>query len=237
MQSFLTEQNFKEQDDGSYRADKKAFQVSYDEPKQMYRLSVADIEDGTVGEYTEINSWLFDDTQNAKDAASVGVDFTASLRRNMGIKIKRAASGNDIELPSVSKGGSFTVTGFTKKMLDYFPSLKDEYKNNIAENGGNFLYLNFFGEYLVPKLKSVLASGNKKQIKRLYDILEDMYVKGDRETVNAIVAVLCAAAYEDEAVLAAVKDMLAEDTHFLRSVENFLPVLSKSKKLKAALIK
>ena len=80
----------------------------------MNLLLVADIEDDKIGEYTEINAWLFDDTQNAKDAVSVGIDFTASLRKLLGIKTKRA-SNTEIELPSFSKGGSITITGFTKK--------------------------------------------------------------------------------------------------------------------------
>ena len=121
-------------------------------------------------------------------------------------------------------------------MLDFFPALKDEYKNHIAVNG-NFLYLNFFGEYLVPNIKQVMAAGNKKQIKKLYDILEDMYVKGDRDTVNAVVAVLVAAAYNDEKATAAIKEMLADDKHFLSSFESFMPMLAKNKKLTAALLK
>lgn len=235
MQPFFDEQGFKAEEDGSFKNDKKSVKVQYDEARQMYTLSTADIEDGKTGEYSEINAWLFDDSQNAKDASAVGIDFTASLRKSLGIKIKRAA-GAEVELPSLSKGGSITVTGFAKKMLDFFPALKDEYKSHIAENG-NFLYLNFFGEHLVPQLKSVLTSGNKKQIKKLFDLLDDLYVKGDKDTVNTIVAVLCAAAYNDEKVTGAVKETLETDKHFLASFENFLPVLPKSKKLLTALVK
>lgn len=236
MQPFLDEQGFKQQQDGSYKNSTRLIKVEYNEPRQMYALAVAETADGETGEFKEINAWLFDDSQTAKDAAAVGIDFTHSLRKNMGIKLKRTASGEDVELPSVSKAGSVTVTGFTKKMLDFFPSLKDEYKNHIAVNG-NFLYLNFFGEHLVPHLKNVLTSGNKKQIKKLYDILGDMYVKGDKDTVNTIIAVLCAAAYNDETVKKAVEDMLAGDSHFLSSFKSFLAVLPKSKKLTAALVK
>ena len=235
MQPFFDEQGFKSEEDGSFLNDKKSVKVQYDEDRQMYALLAADVEDGNIGEYSEINAWLFDDSQNAKDASSVGIDFTASLRKSLGIKVKRAA-GAEVELPSFSKGGSVTVTGFAKKMLDFFPALKDEYKNHIAQNG-NFLYLNFFGEHLVPQLKSVLTSGNKKQLKKLFDLLDDLYVKGDKDTVNTIVAVLCAAAYKDEKVTKATKEMLDGDKHFLSSFENFLPVLPKSKKLLAALVK
>lgn len=232
MKPFFEEQGFKPSDGGTFKNDTREVKVAYDDARQMYTLSLSS--DG--GEFKEINAWLFDDSQNAKDAAAVGIDFVSSLRKEMGIKLKRTASGAEVELPTVSKAGSVTITGFAKKMLDIFPSLKDEYKEHIAQNG-NFLYLNFFGEHLVPHIKNVILSGNKKQIKKLYDSLDEMYINGDRDTVNTIVAVLCAAAYNDEKAQSAVRDMLSEDKHFLSSFDGFLSVMPKSKKLMAALVK
>lgn len=236
MQPFLDEQGFKPQDDGTFLCDTRSAAVKYNEEKQMYTLSAAEVENGNIGEYSEINAWLFDDSQNAKDAAAVGIDFVNSLRKEMGIKLTRTASGQEVELPTITKSGSMTVTGFTKKMLDFYPALKDEYKNHIAVNG-NFLYLNFFGEFLVPQIKATVNTGSKKQIKKLFDLLDDIYVKGDRETVNTVVAVVCAAVYNDENLNAAVTEALSSDAHFLMSYKSFLPVFAKNKKLIAALIK
>lgn len=236
MRPFLEEQGFKALEDGIFENECRKIKIAYDEPRQMYILSAATIEEGEAVELTELDAWLFDDTQNAKDAAAVGVDFTAALRKNMGVRTRRATVGGDVELPSVSKSGSVTVTGLTKKMLDFFPALKDEYKNHIAENG-NFLYLGFFGEHLVPLLVQTLTAGNKKQIKKLFDIFEDMYVKGDRETVNTVVALLCAAGIRDERAAAAIREALCEDKHFLSAVESLTPALAANKKLSAVLIK
>lgn len=236
MLPFLEEQGFKPAEDGVFENESRKIKIAYDEPRQMYTLSAAEIEDGTAGELTEIAAWLFDDTQNAKDAEAVGVDFTATLRKNMGIRLRRPVDSGNVELPTVSKGGNVTVTGLTKKMLDFFPALKDEYKNHIAENG-NFLYLGFFGEYIVPQINQVLTDGNKKQIKKLFDIFEDMYVKGDRETVNAVVALLGAASLKNELAAAAVREALSEDKHFLASVESLMPMLASHKKLSALLVK
>lgn len=237
MQPFFDENGFTLKENGSYSNGTKACSVAYNEEKQMYVLSVADFdeEQNAFGEYRDINSWLFDDSQNAKDAMSVGIDFVVSLRKELGIKIKRTAS-NDVELPSASKSGSMTVTGFTKKMLDVFPVLKDEYKDHIALYG-NFLYINFFGEHLVPLLKNLFTTGTKKQIKKLYDVYEDAYVKGDKDTVNIMVALLCAAAYNDENATAAIREMLAENSHFLSSFNNFIPAFASNKKLMSALLK
>lgn len=235
MQPFLDENGFVLKEDGSFSNTKKAFTVKYDEAKQMYLLDVADVNDGVAGEYKQISAWLFDDSQNAKDAAAVGVDFVGSLRDELGIKTKRAVV-TDVELPSMNKSGNMTVSGFTKKLLDIFPVLKENYKKHVATYG-NFLYLNFFGEFVVPQVKAVLVSGNKKQIKKIGEFFEDVYVHGDKDAVNCEIAILASACIQDEAADMAVKEMLAENSHFLLSVENFRASLSRNKKLRAALIK
>lgn len=231
MEPLLSEQGFKAGENGEFSNDTKKVLVAYDEEKQMYRFSIADID----GDYKEISAWLFDDSQNAKDASSVGIDFAATLRKELGITAKRVGN-NNIELPSASKSGNMTVTGFAKKMLDVYPTMKEEYKEHIAVYG-NFLYINFFGESLVPNLKNTFENGSKKQIKKLYDVFEDAYLKGDKDTVNILVAVLCAAAYKNENITAAIREMLEVDKHFLASFDNLLPIFHKNKKLANALIK
>lgn len=238
MKPFLDEQGFKLLENGSFSNNAKNIRVNYDEARQMYALSVADIspDDNTLGDYREINAWLFDDSQIAKDATSVGIDFTASLRKELGIKNKRNSAALDIELPTASKSDTMNVTGFTKKMLDVFPTLKDAYKEHVALYG-NFLYINFFGEHLVSCYKELLSTHSKKQIRKLYDVLSVAYIKGDKETVNIMVALLCAASYQDDAITAEIRAMLDENKHFLASFDNFIPVFATNKKLQKALLK
>ncbi len=234
MKPFLDEQGFKANDDG-FINDNKKIAVVYNDDKQTYSLLVATKDDeGNFGEMTAINTWLFDDSQNAKDASSVGIDFTVSLRKELGVKTAR--KNVDVELPSSTKDGVMTVTGFTKKMLDVFPVLKDDYKEHIATYG-NFLYINFFGEKLVPQLKNLFSTGSKKQIKKLYDVFEDAYVKGDKDTINIMIALLSAASYNDEKCKTSIEQMLADNSHFLQSYKNFAIKLPAAKKLFSALVK
>ena len=234
MQPFFDENGFKEVD-GVYKNAKKAASVEYSDERQMYILKTADIgEDGTF-ELSEANAWLFDDSQNAKDAEAVGIDFTTTLKAELGIKSKRVASVA-VDLPTASKDGTYNVTAFTKKMLDVFPVLKDEYKAHIAVYG-NFLYLNFFGEKLVPLIKSVLLENNKKSVKKLFDVLQNGYLQGDRDTVNAIVAVVAAACANDDTVKSNAVAALGDNKHFVDSVTQFIPVILSNKKLSAALLK
>ena len=236
MQPFLNENGFKLVD-GVYKNDKKAATVEYSDERQMYILKTADIvEDGSY-ELVEVNAWLFDDSQNAKDAEAVGIDFTSTLRDELGIKRTRSATAaNAVDLPTASKDGNYNIAAFTKKVLDVFPALKDEYKAHVAVYG-NFLYLNFFGEKLVPQIKSVMLENNKKSVKKLFDILQNGYLQGDRDTVNTIVAVVAAACVNDDTVKTNVIAALGDNKHFIDSVIQFIPVVSSNKKLHAALLK
>lgn len=239
MMPFFEENNFKAVSDSCFEGATKKAVVSYDDNRQMYVLSVADFseDEETYGELREINAWLFDDSQNAKDAEAVGIDFVGSLRKELGIKSKRIATNtNGIDLPTASKSDGMDIAGFTKKMLDVFPSLKDDYKEHVAMYG-NFLYINFFGEHLVSCYKEIFSSGSKKQYKKLYDVLSVAYVKGDKDTVNIMIALLCAAAYKDENITAAIQTMLEDNSHFLSSFNNFIPAFAKNKKLLSALVK
>ncbi|MBR3968534.1 MAG: hypothetical protein IKJ93_02980 [Clostridia bacterium] len=236
MEPFFKENGFKETD-GVYKNDKKAVAVEYSDERQMYLLKTADIQEDGSFELTEASCWLFDDSQNAKDAVAVGIDFVSTIKSQLGIKQIRANTAlNAIDLPTATKDGSYNITAFTKKMLDVFPALKDEYKAHVAHYG-NFLYLNFFGEKLVPLIKAVLLENNKKNVKKLFDVFQNAYLQGDRDTVNVIVAVVAAACVKDDAVKANAVAALGDNKHFIDSVTEFIPIVSSNKKLSASLLK
>ena len=233
MKPFFDEAGFVLREGGFFLAETKAAKVEYNEGSQSYELLVADVEEGNVGEFSKITSWLFDDSQTEKDAESVGIDFVDTLRKNMGIKVKRTATGTNIELPSASKSGSMDIGGFAKKVLDVFPAFKDEYKAHVAKYG-NFLYMSFFADTLVPQIKGILTEGNKKSLKKLYDLLDTAYNTGNGETSNIVVASISAAVCKDEDLKAKAMEFLGEDKHLKNSVTAFIPVLLKDKKLAEA---
>ncbi len=235
MQEVIKEANLK-LDGNILKNDTKSVKIEYNDEKQLYTIAVADIDGDTVGDYKQISAWLFDENQTAKDAAAVGIDFADALRKEFGIAKQKRAVNNLIDLPTAQKGIDNNINALTKKMLDIFPALKDEYKAHVAHYG-NFLYLNFFGEHLVPRLVRLFEEGTTKQIKKFYNTIADFYVQGDNDTINTIIALLAAAAYKNDNVTAKIREMLSGDKHFLNSFNMFLPTFAKNKKLMAALIK
>lgn len=230
MQPLFDEQGFKAVKNGEYKREDRSVLVEYDDARQMYVLKTAEAD----GEYTEISSWLFDDSQTERDAGSVGIDFTETLRERLGVK-KNARAERIIDMPTAQKDGADIAT-FAKKMLDVYPQLKEPYRAHIAKYG-NFLYLNFFGEHLVPQLHSVLYAGNKKDIKKVFSVFESTYITGDKDTVNAMLAVIAAAVCDDNAAQENLSNTLAENTHMLKAVTELIPQIKKNKKLSAALLK
>ena len=235
VKPLLDGQGFKDFGEGVYKNDKKAVKIAYDETAKMDRLFMADNEEGEEEEYSEITSWLFDETQNAKDAASVGMDFSETIREKLGVKIKRETSAQ-IDMPTFTKDGAYNITAFTKKVLDVFPSLKEPYKDSVAKYG-NFLYIDFFSRYLVPEIKTVYKENNKKSVKKVTEIFQSAYTSGDRDVVNILVGVLSAAVYDDAAAKDNLFAALGENTHCIAAITNFIPNIVKNKKLKEALVK
>lgn len=235
LKGLFDEQGFKFVSEGVYENEKKAVKIEYKEDSKTYCLSMADIGEGEEREFVEITSWLFDETQDANDAASVGMDFCECIREKLGVKIERKTDAQ-IDLPSFRKDGEYDVTAFAKKMLDVFPQLKEPYREHVAKYG-NFLYLDFFGEYLVPELVKVYSENAKKSVKKLTDAMEAGYVSGNRDAVNVMVAVLAAACSKSEQAKAAFMESLGENTHFKQAVNSFIPNVQKNAKLSKALLK
>ncbi len=235
MQDIIKEAGLKVEDN-YLKNDKKSVKIERSEETKLYTIAVADVDGDEIGGYKQISAWLFDDNQTAKDAVAVGIDFSDALRKELGIKAQKSAVNSIVDLPTAQKGSEININALAKKMLDIFPALKEEYKAHVAHYG-NFLYLNFFGEHLIPRMVRLFEEGSAKQIKKFYNTILDFYVDGDNDTINTVVVILAAAAYNNETVTAKIREMLSVNTHFLNSFNNFLPFFAKNKKLKAALIK
>lgn len=237
MQPLLDGQKFIA-DGNVYKNETKTVKVCFDEESKLFSLWVADVTDGEMGEFSVLSSWLFEDDQTAKDAAAVGVDFADTLRSHMGLKKTTRDLSANIALPTFEKGDAVTVTTLTQKLLAIFPEYKDTYKASVAKYG-KFLYQDFFMTNFVPSIKVLLSgkAANKKPIKKLFDMLSELYVEGDGETVDQIIAIIAAAIYDNDEYIAIFKEYTEGNEHLQKSVEELLVFIKNNKKLRAALIR
>ncbi len=234
MQVLLDGQKFS-LDGEIYKNENTAVAVEYDEEKKLFLLKKAELSGNSVPEFATISSWLFDESQTAKDAAAVGVDFADTLRASLGLKKEKTGNIN-VSLPVAEKGDEINILALTQKLLAFFPQYKDAYKAEVAAYG-KYLYLDFMVSKFVPEIKALLLAKNKKQLKKLFDMLDEMYVDGDSVCGDMVVAMIAAAVFGEDEALATAKEYLAEDAHLKISVEEMLNRLKHSKKLREALIK
>lgn len=233
MQVLLDGQKFVSDGD-IFKNETKAVKVSFKEESRQFVLELADVAEGAVGEFSVANAWLFEEGQTERDAAAVGVDFADTLRENLGVKKARGVA--QVELPVGDKSDSGNITTLTQKLLAVFPQFKDDYKQSVSEHS-RFLYLNFYMAKFVPAIKVMMETGTKKQVKKLFDMLADIYVSGNGEATDAVVAIICAATFGDQAKFETAMEQLADCQHLQVAVRQFSAILAKNKKLQAALIK
>ena len=231
MQAFLDENGFKA-NDGVFTNENKSVKVEYDEGAALYKLFVADITEGVATEYALVSSYLFDDKSDKTDAVAVGIDFVDTLKKNLGIKSVRAKSTT--ELPTASSAGKVNTDTLTAKLLANYPDIKDTYKAYVDEKG-KYLPLDFGVTYFVPEIRKTLDQNNKKQVKKLLDMFADIFVTGDRASVNLTIALLSAAVGKSGERFKAMSDRLEDCPLLISAVNLEIAELAKNKKLQKAL--
>ena len=231
MKTFLDENGFKDKN-GVFVSDSKALKIEYDGEKSLYKLFIADVVEGETGEYALISSYLFDQNSVKGDAVAVGIDFLEESKKALGIKATRAKI--TAELPSANSAGKVNTDVLTAKLLANYPDLKETYKEYIAEKG-KFLYLDFGVTYFVPEIRKTLDDNNKKTVKKLTDMLSDVFTTGDRESVNLVIALLSAAIGKSEARFKAAADRLEGCPLLVTAINQEIAVLAKNRKLQKAL--
>lgn len=181
----------------TFKGETKAFRVTYDDNKQ-FCLQVADVNEGEIGIYSNKAAWLFDENHSAKDTLVIAEDFEEALLKELGVQRPLARAGGEVALPSkTAVGQAPNIEGLTQKLLSIFPEFKETYKEELAKNG-EYLYVDFMSKTFVPKLRQVMAGGNKKQIAKIMDMLGKMYYEGDSTVSNVVVGVLIAGTFKDD---------------------------------------
>ena len=224
---FLSEQGFAKTEDGFEKEDKKVRAV-YNQEKKLYELYLT--EDGAE---KLLSAYLFDETQTEKDIESVAIDFTDTLKKAFGIKNERSRVEN-VALPDELGGDKVGVGGLTQKLLAIFPQYKETYKAHVAQYG-KLLMADFCHEYFIPSVKELVRSGNKRQIKKFYDAMTDMFIAADKEAVTYIVSILSAAVYGEKELADNFKELTADCPSLYTQVLNFTNEMKHSKKLRSIL--
>ncbi len=230
IRPLLTENNFFEKD-GVFSGDNRAFKVDYNEERHLFELLSAEVTDGTLGEYASVSSYLFDENSTAADAVAVGIDFNDTISSLLGVS-KRKTRSAEVALPQKTGGDTLTVDDLANKLLAIFPAYKDAYKECVSQYG-ELLYVDFFQTTVTNDIRELLTKDNHKKLKKIYDALNELYVKGDRTVGNLVVVVILGGTLKgDKELTEKMITGLADFPHLKNAVYNISLRTKRDKKLR-----
>ena len=87
----------------------------------------------------------------------------------------------------------------------------------------------------MPVIRKTLEENNKKAVKKLIDMMADVFTQGDRASVNLVIALLCAAIGTDATRFKNATDKMEDCPHLVTSINQEIAELAKNKKLQRAL--
>ena len=181
-------------DDVVYTNSTHAVKIWYNEERKLFMLDVAALNGDESVDFVNKSMYLFDEGHNEKDAKSVGSDFADTLNTVFGVTRTRRAS---VDLPSKAAPGSTPgEDAFCNRFLTLYPQYKDKYKQDV-ERYGDFLYERFFSETAAVKLKELMASGEKKAIIKMLQMLDEFYVDGNFDVQSTITYTIIGGAFRD----------------------------------------
>ncbi len=219
--------------DGVYKSETHAFKVEHNAERNVFELHAAAVTDGEIGEYTVASSYLFDENSTLKDATAVGIDFSDTASSLLGINTRKTRSLSDIALPGKTAGDTPGLDDLCNKLLAIFPKHKESYKEHMQENG-EFLYVHFLLETVAVELRSLLeTSAGDKKLKKIFDSLNELYVKGDHTVSDTVVVVVIGAALKgDEKLTERALSVMENHPHLKAAVYNISKRTKKDKKLR-----
>ena len=232
MNPTLEENGFTFQD-GIYKSETHAFKVEHNAEKNLFELYAAAVTEGEAGEFALATSYLFDENSTVKDATAVGIDFSDTAASLLGINTRKTRSLNDIALPGKTDGDTPGMDDLCNKLLAIFPKHKESYKEHMQENG-EFLYVHFLLETVAVELANLIeTSAGDKKLKKVFDSLNDLFVKGDRTVSDTIVVVVIGGALKgDDKLTERVLSVLGNHQHLKTAVFNISKRTKTDKKLR-----
>lgn len=196
----------------TYKSDFGFMKVSFSDSKAIFSIaSPAQIDSDAV--FTEISTSYFDfQSADDSDVKYVINEINDNIEENFKFN-KTIKNISDIKLPptvskAAAKNGSsyYDPATLASRYTVIFPDLRNEYKRNI-EMYGQFLPDEFFKEHADAAIE-VIKSGDKVQMKKLFNMFNDIYLDGTNETQSIIAVTILSKLNNDTQLLASCVDFM-----------------------------
>ena len=196
-----------------YRGEKGRIRIEYSEGRLA--LFCAGTEDASLPDdgLTRTSLSLLElDTFDERDIKYILEEYAETITTAFGSK--KAQGKQKLPTPvskSAAKSGalSYDLVTLGSRFVGIYQQLKEPYKKNI-ETYGEFLAEEFFEDYGCREVVGTLRSGDKVQIRKLFNLLNDIYEDGTNETQGLIAVTLLGQLYTEPELFELAKDYMSE---------------------------
>ena len=169
--------------------------VEYNSDDNKIKLLGAGTEQAPVEDCKQLSLWLLEPSiHDEKDVKSIANDFLETMENNFAsakakdiskVKIPKAVSKNQ------AKAGvaSYDAQTLCNRFVMHYPEYKDDLKQNLLDYD-ELLAADFAEKFIAPKMLEVLNSGNKKEQKKFFTMLSEVYEDGLNEVQDLIAVVI-----------------------------------------------
>lgn len=166
-------------------------------------------------DFSQLSLSLLDaETADAKDVKYIVNEFGDTLVESFGTKTVKPVKA---KLPTpVSKAAaksgsvSYDPNTLANRFTSIYPELREEYKAN-CEKYGQFLPEDFFMNHGTPVALETIKENNPQKMRRLFNLLNEIYEDGTNETQSLIAVTILGAMNNDQEMLANCVDYMSED--------------------------
>ncbi len=191
-----------------------AVKIEYFEGKISLHCSLADAKSAVDNDFKKTSMSLFDpDTVDDRDVKYIINDFADGINDTYGKKDKASKKLPQPVSKSAAKSGSvyYDLVTLGSRFTGVYPELKEYYKQNI-EKYGEFLADDFFINYGNAKFRETVKRNDPVQMKKLFNMLNDVYNDGTNQVQSVIVVTILGSLYDDDQLLANCTDYMDDMT-------------------------
>lgn len=194
-----------------YSGEKGAIKFKYE--NEIVSVFSADTEE-ELDSAKKLVASLLPEKGDEKDVKYVVNELTDSLNDRFGKKaaVKKTAAKKaqqTVSKNAVKNGSSYDPNTLASKLCLVFPELREPYRQNI-EDYGEFMGEKFFTEYGTEKVINAIRQNNPQTMKRLFQILNDIYENGTNDTQSLIAVTILGELNNDKILLARCVDYMSE---------------------------
>ena len=197
----------------SYVADGSTLRVEYagNAIGLYYAEAAPDV--AQKGDFTRLSLSLFEpENADVRDVKYVAEEFAETLSAKFagGKKPQVKKMPNAVSKTAVRNGAFYDLPSFGNRFTAIFPELRAAFKANI-DTYGEFLAEDFFMQHGTPLVLNVIRENDPARMKKLFNLLNDMYENGVNDVQSLIVVTILGSLENDEILIARCVDYMSDE--------------------------